>query len=734
MPHMKLKWKVMMPIIVVGLITSVAINRYMVYQSTEQISQSSIDSAKAVSGQVRQMRGYYTKNIVKKALKNGIGVKFEHADSPSAIPLPATMVHDINKAVSESEGYAVRLYSDHPFPFRKDGGARDEFEQEALDYLKANPEETFSRLDRYNGVLSMRYASADRMVSQVCVNCHNSRPDTPKSDWKMGDVRGVLEVVIPVETGLAAGTTSAWQASAMIGAFLLLGIMLAIRMADRMAFRPIEQMSYAASHIAEGDIMQEIEHQSDDEIGVLAEAFRGVEAYMSDIATAVDGLSKNDETTSITPRSDRDVLSKSIVQMTHTLEGLRQETDRLVAATRAGDLSVRGDVAKFQGVYGELIASMNQTLDSVVKPINETAAALDRVAERDLIVRVEGKYSGDFAKIQQAFNRAVTNLDENLSQILLGTDQVSTASREISQGSQQLAQSTSEQAGSVQKVSASVEDMLDMTTQTAENAKQAGTIVDGTQVSAEKGVGSMERLSTSIDAIKAASDETAKVVKTIDDIAFQTNLLALNAAVEAARAGDAGKGFAVVAEEVRNLAMRSAEAAKNTANLIDGARQKAESGFETNKEVIANFEEINGQIAKLSTVMGEISVASEQQRKGASRVTDEIKNIDQGTQQNAANSEQSAAAAEELSGQAAEIRSLITTYTLSASTGAHHTEAATPASQHPSNVRVPVTVGSAAPARGKNGTNGNGNGASASAVLIPFGESVDDGDDFFKGF
>ena len=333
---------------------------------------------------------------------------------------------------------------------------------------------------------------------------------------------------------------------------------------------------------------------------------------------------------------------------------------------------------------------MNQTLDAITQPIDEVVSTLDSVAKHDLTTRMQGEYKGDFAKVKHGFNRAITNLDGSLSQILLGTDQVTTASKEISQGSQRLAQSSSEQAGSVQKVVASVEDTVEMTTQTAENAEQARSIVEGTQTSAEKGVGSMERLSTSIDAIKAASDETAKVVKTINDIAFQTNLLALNAAVEAARAGDAGKGFAVVAEEVRNLAMRSAEAAKNTADLIDGSMKKAESGYMINKEVIENFEEINSQIRKLSGVMAEITVAAEQQRKGAARITKEVKNIDQGTQQNAANSEESAAAAEELSSQAAEIRSLISQFRLS--TG--NDEVAPP---------IPVLVHA-----GVNGGSGNG--------------------------
>jgi methyl-accepting chemotaxis protein len=176
---------------------------------------------------------------------------------------------------------------------------------------------------------------------------------------------------------------------------------------------------------------------------------------------------------------------------------------------------------------------------------------------------------------------------------------------------------------------------------------------------------SMKRLSDAIGKIKASSDNTAKILKTIDDIAFQTNLLALNAAVEAARAGDAGKGFAVVAEEVRNLAMRSAEAAKNTANLIEASLQNAEGGVAINQEVSKNLMDINGQVNKVSEIIAEIASASEQQEQGVSQISTAVEQMNQVTQQTAANSEETASGAEELSAQAEEMNSMVSTFQLS---------------------------------------------------------------------
>lgn len=240
-----------------------------------------------------------------------------------------------------------------------------------------------------------------------------------------------------------------------------------------------------------------------------------------------------------------------------------------------------------------------------------------------------------------------------------GAEQVSAASGQVSSSSQQLAEGSSEAASSLEEISSSLEEMTSMTKQNSANAKQADDLSGETQSSAEKGSKAMVRMTEAIDKIKESSDETAKIIKTIDEIAFQTNLLALNAAVEAARAGEAGAGFAVVAEEVRNLAMRSAESAKTTSSLIEESQSNADSGVTVTKEIGEILKDIAQAAQKVKQLIGEVSAASEEQSEGINQVNTAVAQMDKVTQNSAANAEESASASEELSSQAADLNGMV---------------------------------------------------------------------------
>ena len=246
-----------------------------------------------------------------------------------------------------------------------------------------------------------------------------------------------------------------------------------------------------------------------------------------------------------------------------------------------------------------------------------------------------------------------------IARLRTGSEQVTAASSQISGASQQLAEGASEQASSLEETSASLEEMSSMTKQNADHAIQAnGSMSDASKL-IDDGVEAMGRMSQAIAEIKTSADETAKIIKTIDEIAFQTNLLALNAAVEAARAGEAGKGFAVVAEEVRNLAGRCADAAKDTSQLIEGSQKNADSGVSVSEDVGNNLSGIQENASKVATLIAEITAASKEQSQGIEQVNLATAEMDKVVQQNAANAEESASASEELSAQAQELDNMI---------------------------------------------------------------------------
>ncbi len=233
-----------------------------------------------------------------------------------------------------------------------------------------------------------------------------------------------------------------------------------------------------------------------------------------------------------------------------------------------------------------------------------------------------------------------------------GAAQVASASAQVASASQSLAEGASEQASSLEEISSSLEEMSSMTRQNADSAQQTHHLMNETNQVVEKAGESMTHLTTSMNEISTASEETSNIIKTIDEIAFQTNLLALNAAVEAARAGEAGAGFAVVAEEVRNLALRAAEAAKNTATLIEGTVRKIKEGTEMVSTTSEDFSEVAANVFKSSELVADMTAASSEHLKGIEQVTAAVLGIDKITQQNAANSEESASASAQMSSQA----------------------------------------------------------------------------------
>jgi methyl-accepting chemotaxis protein len=331
--------------------------------------------------------------------------------------------------------------------------------------------------------------------------------------------------------------------------------------------------------------------------------------------------------------------------------------------TRAGSM---GDITLSQTdvdviqAFGQNKDETGQCIAAVAKFMNhitEVSKALATVADGDLTVELTPLSDADVMGI--SLQEMTANLNSMFNEIKTATSQVSTGSSQIADGAQALAQGSTEQAATVQELSATISEIAKKTQDNAVMAGDAANLANSIMVNAEKGSRQMDEMITAVNEINQASQSISQVIKTIDNIAFQTNILALNASVEAARAGQHGKGFAVVAEEVRNLATKSAEAAKDTGDLIANSVDKATLGARIASDTAASLTEIVSGITESSAIVSRIAASSDEQNYGIRQINDGIEQVTQVVQQNSATAEQSAASSQELSSQSSMLNELI---------------------------------------------------------------------------
>jgi methyl-accepting chemotaxis protein len=388
-----------------------------------------------------------------------------------------------------------------------------------------------------------------------------------------------------------------------------------------------------------------------------AESINSVITRLISVQDAFERVGKGDtsrleEFSRVGKRSENDRLMPACISAMTAIRELIAGVGKLANSAINGDLNEREDEKKFEGGYKEIIQGMNRTMDAVVKPIEEASDVLQEMAKGSLTVNMNGDYRGDYNKIKNDINATIKSFNDVLNDINNAAGQVAAGSRQVSDSSQALSQGSTEQASSIEELTASMEEIAAQTRQNAGNANNANELALQVKGDAVDGNEQMKEMLKAMEEINESSSSISKIIKVIDEIAFQTNILALNAAVEAARAGQHGKGFAVVAEEVRNLAARSANAAKETTVLIEGSIKKAEGGTKIANETAKALNEIVEGITKAAELVGQIAAASNEQALGIAQVNQGIGQVSQVVQTNTATSEESAAASEELSSQA----------------------------------------------------------------------------------
>jgi methyl-accepting chemotaxis protein len=506
--------------------------------------------------------------------------------------------------------------------------------------------------------------------------------ETPYRKKVEGDVSALLESSHQQLWG------SRW---ALVFAVLILTFFVA-----RSVTVPLEEVRRAAEKLSVGDVNVKVEYEGRDELGSLAASFRKLIAYSRRLAGVADRISRGETDVDVHQESEADALSQSMERVTASLRQLMTESDRLVAAVSKGDLAVTAQLGQSQGAYRALLEGLVTMARNTREPVDAMNDALAAIARGDLTARINGTYSGSYASMQTSFNSAISTLAQSMADVALAANQVAAAADQIAASSQSVAQGASEQARSLEETSSSVEEMASMTRQNAQSSTQAQTNSDSALSASQSGAEAVGRMNDAMEKISSSARGTAAIIADINEIAFQTNLLALNAAVEAARAGEAGRGFAVVAEEVRSLAQRSKEAAKKTEVLIQGSVALADEGNKVAAQVANNLSSIVASVSAVSKLIGTIASASAEQARGTDAVNKAVSQMDQVTQQNAANAEESSSAAQELSTQAQRMSSLVGRFNVGSTTADPHRRPAPAAAPQ----RVAKAVPPPAPAPG----------------------------------
>lgn len=502
-------------------------------------------------------------------------------------------------------------------------------------------------------------------------------------------------MVIMVSTSLAA---------------VLIAVALGLYLSSSMS-RSFNKVLNMFREMSKGHFQKRLTIRSKDEIGKIGQA-------MDDFCDTLSGrfignlekVAAGDLRFDMPSVDDKDELVPPLLKIRDNLQELVEETTMLTEAAVNGELDVRGNADRFSGSYQDIVAGINSTLDAVVAPIRESSEVLQNMAEGKLSMRVTGDYRGEYAKIKTALNgtldamsayiseiaQVLGELAENsnlnvqieqefkgdfegikhsinyiiyalnriLSKIHVASQQVAAGAEQISDSSQSLAQGATEQASAVEQLTASLEEVAVQTKLNAEHAGEANHLAKAARTNAATGNEQMKQMLTAMEEINTASNSISKIIRAIDDIAFQTNILALNAAVEAARAGQHGRGFTVVAEEVRNLAAKSAQAAKETGELISNSIQTVKSGTKIAQSTAGALDEIVSGVSQVAQIVGDIATSSNEQSAAIEQINRGVSQVSQVVQSNSATSEETAAASEELYSQSEFLKNLIAMFRL----------------------------------------------------------------------
>ena len=454
---------------------------------------------------------------------------------------------------------------------------------------------------------------------------------------------------------------------------------------------PINKMKEVIREFAKGNFDKKIDIDSNDEFGELANTLKILQVEQKGKIDSALNISRGN-LIKLNSNSSEDKLAEALNTVVDTLSFLEEELIKLTKSAVIGELSVRGDLQKFDGSYREIISGVNGTLDAVITPIKEGSEKLKLMAKGDLTARVEGNYQGDHQIITNSINTVAESLSKALLDVSEAVSATASASTQISSSAEEMAAGSQEQSSQTTEIASSIEEMSKTLLETTKNtsiaaetaknagmkAKEGGEVVKATIIGMDKIAGVVSKSADTVYALGKNSDKIGEIIQVIDDIADQTNFLALNAAIEAARAGEQGRGFAVVADEVRKLAERTTKATKEIAVMIKQIQKDTADAVHSMKEGTIQVEEgkklvnqagdvlreIISESEKVSDIVTQVAAASEEQSAGVEEISKNIEGINGITQETASGIQQIARSAEDLNGLTANLQALIENFKL----------------------------------------------------------------------
>ncbi|MBM3226186.1 MAG: DUF3365 domain-containing protein [Candidatus Tectomicrobia bacterium] len=594
---------------------------YVKQQSTEL---AGLTTARAVANQVASLRSFYTSEVVPRAQKAGMRANFDYATEGNTLPSPATLVKVLGEEIQKTyPGTLIRLYSRHPFPHRAATEKYDAFEQEALSTIEQNTKVPFYRMEDVDGRLSMRYAVADVMRAS-CVGCHNTHPQSPKKDWKEGDVRGIVEVIVPVDEAAAGLQAGAVRVAGMTGGGLALLAIVVIVLLRRTVIKPVQQLVAVSDLVRQGDRTARAEVQNQDEMGTLSV---GLNQVLDDLVQLLH-----------TTQTERD-------QAQAAIQKLLEE----VSDVATGDLTVEAEVtADMTGAIADSFNYMIYHLRTIIAQAQETAVYVSTSAN-EIQATAEHLAQGSEAQTAQILDSS-TALDAMVT--------------------------------SIQQVSANAEVSASVAQQTLVNAKQGALAVQNTVEAMQRLRLQVQETVARVQTLGERSYEIGNIVQLISDIADRTSVLALNASIEAALAGEAGQGFAIVAQEVERLAERATEATRQITDLVQTIQSETQQVVhameESNRDVAESAQlaeqagdalnAIEGVSTHLAGLIQSISMASTQQAHGSESLSKTMGEIAEVTQQVATGTKQAAVSINDLAVLAETLRSSVSAFKVPSNT------------------------------------------------------------------